>query len=293
MLDHHPQVACLDEFDFVLDTLNPDGTEPDPTTLRERLQAERGYRFSGFQLPATLDFAASMRALFDNLMSQASAGKRVVGVTFHRHCLETLRYWPEAKFIHLVRDPRDVAPSVIAMGWAGTAWHATRFWLDAEEEVDRLKTVLAPERIVKIRFEDLVSRPVEELTRLCDLLGVAYDPLMLSYPANSTYPPPDSTAAARWKGRMVESDVRQVEQRTLARMIAHGYEPSGLPPLRLGAFQRWRMALSDRVYRFRWGLKTYGAVPVVTSAVASRLGLSSVAARARCRMQEIEMQNLR
>ena len=52
------------------------------------------------------------------------------------------RIWPDARFIHLVRDPRDVARSVIPMGWAGNTWVGVERWMEAERLWDRVRSSL-------------------------------------------------------------------------------------------------------------------------------------------------------
>jgi hypothetical protein len=62
----------------------------------------------------------------------------------HRHYDRLLRLWPEARFIHLVRDPRDVASSCIGMGWAGNVWTGVTRWIEAERLWDEVRGDLAP-----------------------------------------------------------------------------------------------------------------------------------------------------
>lgn len=224
---------------------------------------------------------------------KAGVVKRIVGATIHHHYRTALRIWPGARFVHLVRDPRDVAPSVVAMGWAATCWHATRFWIEPEREVEELKRAAPPGRVLELRFEDLVARPGEELARLCAGFGVDYDARMLSYPEDTTYPPPDASAAERWRTTLRSRDVREVEARAGAMMGRRGYEASGLPQLRVGSLRRRWLGARNRLGLFRSRMETYGAGPVLTHAFASRLGLEGMQSRALRRIQDIDQENLR
>jgi len=49
--------------------------------------------------------------------------KQFVGATVHRKFDKLLMIWPDAKFIHVVRDPRDVARSVVKMGRVGHVYY--------------------------------------------------------------------------------------------------------------------------------------------------------------------------
>lgn len=293
MLDHHPCISCLGEFNLALDCLEPDGSEPDTATYHSRLEELREYRYAGFAISPSLEPSQAIPELLEGMRRLDGTWKSIVGVAIHFRYREALRYWPEARFIHLVRDPRDVAPSVVAMGWTATCWHAAELWINSEDEVEKLAQRVPSERIVRVRFEDLVRQPETELRRMCALLGVEYDSRMLSYPADSTYPPPDASAAARWKKRMVSRDVREVEARVGARLFAYGYETSGLPPLATGPLQRAALWFRNRLGRFGWRWRTYGLIPVLNHAIGLRLGLKGVVARARQHIQDIDQQNMR
>lgn len=83
---------------------------------------------------------------------------------------------PQAKFVHVVRDGRAVASSVIDLDWGpNTALHAADWWvgkvaygLAAERELGR-------DQVLRVRFEDLVQDTRPTLERLCGFLGLPYD----------------------------------------------------------------------------------------------------------------------
>jgi hypothetical protein len=293
MLDHHPEVACLGEFDFALLVLNEDGSEPEPSDLKQRLDHSRQFRHSGLELQPGLAYRQQLHTFLQTWHLEERPRKPKVGATLHFRYSKVLNYWPEARFIHLIRDPRDVAPSVMALGWAGTAWHATERWVAAENAVAELAALVPAERIVHLRFEDLLCRPVETLQRLCRLLEVPYDPLMLSYPAHTTYPAPDPSAAQRWKQSLAPGDVQLVEARAGLLLEQKGYQPSGLPALRLDSAALRRLDRRNRVQRFKSRVNSYGWPLVIKHALASKLRWHKLANRCRREMQEINQQNLR
>jgi len=293
MLNHHPAIACLGEFNLAFEGLNEDGSEPDRETYHKRLNLSRTYRYSGVEVSADLDCREAIPALLEALHRKDGTGKHIVGASIHARYLEALRYWPELRFIHLVRDPRDVAPSAVAMGWIATCWHATELWLKAESAVEDLRKVLPADRIASVRFEDLVSQPEQELTRLCALLGVEYDARMLSYPEDSTYSPPDPSAASRWRKRMPRRDVREVEARAAEVMQRRGYELSGIKPLRMNTYRRAVLAARNRFGRFRARLNTYGPGVLLQYTIARRFDLAEMERRATLKIQDIDQKNLR
>src|SRR5262249_10285452 len=142
-----------------------------------------------------------------------------------------LRIWPDARFIHIVRDGRDVGRSVIERGWAGNMYTAVEPWIEAELLWSRLCPVLAAERRTEIRYETLVGEPVATLTRLCEFIGVPYDPAMLEYPHDSTFDRPSPQLIGQWKRKLSPDAVRLAEARIGPILIERGYELSGYPRL--------------------------------------------------------------
>lgn len=70
-----------------------------------------------------------------------------------------LHCFPAARFVHLVRDPRDVALSWRRVPWwpggyVGPAWR----WRRIVAEIAALERA-CPDRLLQIRYEDLVERP--------------------------------------------------------------------------------------------------------------------------------------
>lgn len=88
--------------------------------------------------------------------------------------------WPDARFVVLVRDGRDVALSVMKVPFgANNVWAAARSWAGAirrgREAARRYQG-----RVLTIRYEDLVERPAEEIATVCNFLALEYDPDMLA-----------------------------------------------------------------------------------------------------------------
>lgn len=97
---------------------------------------------------------------------------------------------PGARFVHVVRDGRDVAASLIERDWrdaAGTPFaHVSRpdaalkYWSDLAGIGLRAEAKLAG-RVLRVRYEDLVRRPRSTLTALLAFLGLKFEPAMLHF----------------------------------------------------------------------------------------------------------------
>jgi hypothetical protein len=285
MLDHHPEIAFEKEFDFVVTKVSDSGKFPSPQEYVEWIATVRG---ADYAIDRSLDY----RGLVGDFLRQkqaASGNKPHVGATVHRH-FDRLRFlWPAARYIHLVRDPRDVARSVVQKGWAGSVYHGAEFWLEAESCWDSLVPHVRGDRAIEVHYEDLVLRTEAVLADLCDFVGVVYSERMLGYGADAPqYPPPDPRLVAQWKTKLSPRDVALVEARTARLMESRGYLPSGYPLPRVGPLKHELLRSSARWRRFRTRLDTFGPGPVTMEVLGRRLGLRPLARHAQTRINAVE-----
>lgn len=85
--------------------------------------------------------------------------------------------FPNAKFIHMIRDGRDVA-----LSFARTPWWYESVHLNLSRWQKELKKIcldaalyLNPKSYLEVKYENLVSNPEFELRRICDFLGVVFE----------------------------------------------------------------------------------------------------------------------
>lgn len=100
------------------------------------------------------------------------------------------RLLPEARFIHVVRDGRDVANSLLARDWrdpqgrpfphVSDTGAALKYWTDLTGIGLAAERALAG-RIIRIRYEDLATRPKATITELMRFLGLKFEPAQLHY----------------------------------------------------------------------------------------------------------------
>ncbi|MFI7215852.1 sulfotransferase family protein [Micromonospora maritima] len=98
------------------------------------------------------------------------------------HVAEVLAEYPRARFIWLVRDPRDVAAS--AKRSVFNHFHPYRTALLWSRQQELAAAALArhgPEVVHLLRYEDLVADPEPVLRRLCEFLDEPFEPAMLAH----------------------------------------------------------------------------------------------------------------
>lgn len=91
-----------------------------------------------------------------------------------------LELFPDARFIHIVRDGRAVASSVMPLDWGpNTIDKAAYSWVKRLSQNLAVESILGPERIMRIKFEDLVQHPEDTMKEICSFLGIDYQPQMV------------------------------------------------------------------------------------------------------------------
>ncbi|MFH8349963.1 sulfotransferase family protein [Streptomyces sp. NPDC018045] len=98
------------------------------------------------------------------------------------HVDEALAHFPEARFIWLVRDPCDVGSSAkrSIFGYSHP-YRMAHLWRRQQEQARAALARWGPETVHLLHYEDLVSRPREEIERLCSFLAEEFEPAMLEH----------------------------------------------------------------------------------------------------------------
>jgi hypothetical protein len=85
-------------------------------------------------------------------------------------------------YIHLFRDGRDVALSFKkAIVGEKHIYHIAKQWKNEQEASLQLAEKIGGNRVVKVRYEDLIANPEKELMKICRFMGADYNPVALDY----------------------------------------------------------------------------------------------------------------
>jgi hypothetical protein len=284
MLDHHPEIAFDKEFDFAVALVSDTGQLPSMQAYLEWIKYVRGVDYAvnpslGYHEQVN-DFLRQKQAM--------SGGKKYVGATVHVHFDRLRSLWPQARYVHLVRDPRDVARSVLQKGWAGNIYQASGVWIQAEDCWDSLVTHLSHDQAIELHYENLIAQTEAELSRICKFIGVEFAPAMLDYQVDARqYPPPDHRLASQWKTKLSPRDVAMVERRTADRLESRGYARSGYPPAMVGPLKHQLLLSTGRTHQLRTKANRYGP-RLVAIDLLGRLGLGTLRKYAQTRINAVD-----
>jgi hypothetical protein len=185
------------------------------------------------------------------------------------------RIFPDAQFIHLIRDGRDCVASLKEMPWYTLDTHnAVSNWAEAIDHGRRHAATLPRDSYHELRYEDLTADPETELRKLCAFIGEEYDPAMcaprqmagVAVPAHkvwhtNTHRDVTRSRVGSWAARLLPWEVELCETVLGERLTANGYQLTGAPraavqhvsAYRMAAARRrasrWRRALHDSVSR--------------------------------------------
>ena len=122
-------------------------------------------------------------AIYDQYLS--STGKKRWGCksTFMiNHVGLVRRYYPNAKFVYMVRDCRDVAVSAKKTIFNRySVYYIARLWKKEQQTGIYWLNKLSKDEIFLLRYEDLLIRSEEVIRSLCVFLNEPYIPNMLAF----------------------------------------------------------------------------------------------------------------
>lgn len=227
----HSLRRAVDRFIMLLTTKQPGDFPIDLNLYRERV-------LSG---PASLNrLLSELGRLWAETEDKSRWGEKS---PVHIHYLTPLaEMFPLMKVVHIVRDPRDVCVSLAEVPFSlskDVVVHA----LEWKNGVAAIANAYADRRIqiTTVRYEDLVSDPAIELTRLCRFLGIGYEEDMINFHEDyETYAPKhewiqgvkeplNASSVGRFKRKLAPDDLRLIEALLLEGLGRYGYEPTCHP----------------------------------------------------------------
>ena len=167
-----------------------------------------------------------------------------------------LRIYPQAKFIHIYRDGRDVAISWLEKQFGPrNLYVAAEMWRDRVIAGRRAGATLPSSQYLEVRYASLLEQPETVMRTICEFLGEPFCPDVLrpnlawrGRPSHNRGQVEESIAeeilrdnAGKWKTRLSSSEIELFESVAGELLSTLGYGTSGRTrPIRLGERLVWR-----------------------------------------------------
>jgi len=167
-----------------------------------------------------------------------------------RHVCDLLALCPDSKFIHIVRDGRAIAASVLPLDWGpNDILSAAKWWVD-ESAHGFAAELRFPDRVIRVRYEDLVSDPETTLGKLCEFVGLRFSDKLVEgkglaigqYTKNQhalVGSAPDSRRISAWRSKLSNREVEIFEHHAGDMLKILGYERVSRP----GKLSDWDKAM--------------------------------------------------
>jgi hypothetical protein len=268
ILDRSPGIAIPDETFFIPQLASRHRSPVDPERFLDdlrRLPRLAAWGVSPDDLRSRLRPGMSVGEALDATFSAYAAkhGKPRWGdktPMYMRHLDLIERLFPDAQYVHLIRDGRDAALAFLDMpeGVVTRTWahplSAAGFACEWSTEVRRARSLgrrLGPGRYFELRYEDLVEDTAGVVESVCAFAGIPFDASMLEYatavdvsekPHHQRLLQPPTRGVRDWRSQMAEADVRAFEAIAGDLLADLGYELRGPRPDAPGARARASLA---------------------------------------------------
>ncbi|HWM21865.1 MAG TPA: sulfotransferase [Ilumatobacteraceae bacterium] len=192
------------------------------------------------------DYPDAVRRVFAHYASQR--GKVRYGDKMPAYVLRIpalAEMFPEGRFVHIIRDGRDVALSAMAI--AGQRHDPVALAIDWRRRVEAGRAAgarLGAHRYHEVRYEQLVADPAEPIAALCNFLDLDYEPGMLQFferrdsvpakvranPRHARLAEPLSSGPRSWRTAMAPADLERFEAVAGDLLSQLGYERGAARP---------------------------------------------------------------
>lgn len=175
-------------------------------------------------------------------------------------------FYPNAKFLHIIRDGRGVAASYKNVIWGPKSMqNIANFWLK-ELAHGFAYEAKYPESVLSLRYEDLLLDTEATVKKVTDFIGIAYEEEMLN--ANGLIVPEftkhqhklvgqkaDKSRIEAWKNALSKREIELLEYRTKNMLQFLGYDTLFENPTREKRYERLLFPLKYKYIKYLNKLK--------------------------------------
>jgi hypothetical protein len=190
MLGTHSKIVAIPEAQFFVDCM-PDNADviADSNDIESSIKGHYRFKIWNYELPISYLGNAKYAKFFKWFIAgyaQDIHKKKPDAWVDHqpghvKHIAKIKEFFPNVKVIHVLRDGRAVANSIIPLDWGPNSINrAAYFWEQRVGYGLAVQRYLGEESCMTIRYEDIILDPQSSVKTLCNFLGFEYEDSMLS-----------------------------------------------------------------------------------------------------------------
>lgn len=148
-----------------------------------------------------------------------------------------LQLFPNARYIYIVRDGRDVALSLLEKNWGpNNIFECATYWSSLNRHAELMQRLYQQGQLYRLTYEDLIDHTETQVLAIYKFLGEEVS----EQEAKALAAPVISRNYGKWRTRMSENDLRTFEAVAGASLVKFGYEvrwpESRISPVRAAAY---------------------------------------------------------
>lgn len=204
--------------------------------------------------------AGVIEALFRTSAQEHLKGKMIWGDKTPNYLLFVpllKQLFPRARFIHIIRDVRDISLSA-RKAWGRNIYITAQRWIDYISKCRKDAAKFSPSDYIEVTYEQLINDPAPQLAGLCAFLGIKFEDHMTVLTRSpedigDTKGETDIIRANRekWKSQLDARQIEKIEAICFPLLADLGYTMTS--PVRLKKPQRLNQ-FTKRIYSFHEGI---------------------------------------
>ncbi|MDR5589341.1 sulfotransferase [Christiangramia sp. SM2212] len=233
MLNAHSEVAFIPETHFLRKYVFTNKIFPGEQEVMTELKQDENLQRVKIDPHQIVNNRNSYLEVYNELLDiyLETKGKKIIGDKDPRNIdfLPHLKnYFPDAKIIHIIRDPRDVVLSRTKADWS-KHWPFNLHAYMYNAQIGRGRKIgrnLFGSNYFEICYEDLIMTPEKELKKICELIGIDFETAMLEFSSSAkelvdkselqwkkeTMGPLLSSNKNKWKNEFSDSQIDLIQK---------------------------------------------------------------------------------
>ncbi len=159
--------------------------------------------------------------------------------------------FPNAKFLHIIRDGRDVALSLLERNWGpNNLYSAARYWRKLNEENELIGALQNEGKLYSLRYEDLLDETEEHVKNIYSFLNTDIS----SDSVASLCSKVKKQNKNKWEKKLTANEIKTFENvasNTLSRL---GYKTSH-PQNPINTFRHYYFSIQDKLFWLKFMFK--------------------------------------